>query len=341
MKLRTRHRLVAATVLAALCAAPAVATERGQLRALLGMPGQDLTSPAMPGFYVQANYQHYYAGEFKDDEGNKPVQSASIPGIGKVSAEQDSQVRADVLALRASWISDYQLWDGRVGVSATVPLVKTSLTTNLNRTTPLPAPIGALVDAQIAKLAAANTGEESGIGDTEIAPFVDWQTDTYRVLFAPAFVAPTGSYDKDRAVNPGAGNFWTFRPALTLAYVTENGWEFGARTTYSFNTKNDDTKYTSGQYLHSDGAAMYQIRDGVRIGAAGYMIVQTTKDKSDIAGAVADNGNKARVFALGPQVGWQTEDSSLGLEFKVLQEFGARNRPEGTIGWLRLIYRVN
>ena len=341
MKHQSRHRLIAAMLLAITASAPAIATERGQLRALLGLPGQDLTSPAMPGFYVQANYQHYYAGEFKDNDGNKPVLSRDAGALGTLSAEQDSQVRADVLALRASWISDFQLWDGRVGISATMPLVKTALTTNLHRTTPVPDAIAPIVDGVIAGLSQANSGEESGLADMEFAPFVDWQTDTYRILFAPAFVAPTGSYDKDRAVNPGAGNFWTFRPALTLAYVTENGWEFGARTTYSFNTKNDDTKYTSGQYLHSDGAAMYQIRDGVRIGAAGYMIVQTTKDKSDIAGAVADNGNKARVFALGPQLGWQTEDSSLGLEFKVLQEFGARNRPEGTIGWLRLIYRVN
>ena len=119
--------------------------------------------------------------------------------------------------------------------------------------------------------------------------------------------------------------------------MTENGIEFGARTTYSFNTKNLDTDYKSGQYLHSDGAVMYQIRDGLRLGAAGYLVVQTTKDSG--VGAPED-GNKARVFALGPSIGWQSEDSTIGLEFKVLQEFGAQNRPEGTLGWLRLIYRA-
>lgn len=338
MKRPTRHRLIAATLATLTFATPALATERGQLRALLGLPGQDLTSPAMPGFYVQANYQHYYAGEFKDNDGKTPVLSRDAGPLGVLSAEQHSQVRADVLALRASWISDYQLWDGRVGLSATMPLVKTALTTDLQRVTPVPPAIAPIVDGVIAGLSQANTGTESGLGDMEFAPFVDWQTDTYRVIFAPAFVAPTGSYDKDRAVNPGAGNFWTLRPALTLAYVTENGWEFGARTTYSYNTRNSDTEYKSGQYLHSDGAVMYQIRDGLRLGAAGYLIYQTTKDSG--AGA-PENGNKARVFALGPSVGWQTENAALGLEFKVMQEFGARNRPEGTIGWLRVIYRVN
>ncbi|MCX9154792.1 transporter [Niveibacterium sp. 24ML] len=340
MKIHTSHRLIAASIAALSMTAPAVATERGQLRALLGLPGQDLTSPAMPGFYVQANYQHYYAGEFKDNEGNTPVQKTTIPGLGTVSATQDSQIRADVLALRASWVSETQLWDGRVGVSATLPLIKQTVVTNLTRTTPLPPPFAGLLDQQIAAASAANTGSESGLGDMEIAPFVDWQTDSYRVIFAPAIVAPVGSYDKDKAINTGAGNFWTFRPVLTFGYVTENGWEFGTRATYSFNTENSDTKYTSGQYLHADGAAMYQIREGIRLGAAGYLIYQTTDDKSD-AGTVPNEGNKARVFSLGPQVSWQSEDSTVNVEFKVMQEFGVRNRPEGTLGWLRLVYRLN
>ncbi|GAA5178684.1 hypothetical protein GCM10025771_18460 [Niveibacterium umoris] len=338
MQIHSRHRLIAAALAAISCATPALATERGQLRALLGLPGQDLTSPALPGFYTQANYQHYYAGEFKDNDGNTPVLSRDAGALGVLSAQQNSQVRADVLALRGSWISEYQLWDGRVGFSATLPLIKTALTTNLVRTSPVPPAIAPIVDGVIAGLSQANSGTESGIGDMEFAPFVDWQTDTYRVIFAPAFVAPTGDYDKDRAVNPGAGKFWTFRPVVTLAYVTENGWEFGARTTYSFNGKNSDTEYKSGQYLHSDGAVLYQIRDGVRIGATGYLIYQTTKDSGTGA---PENGNKARVFAIGPSAGWQSESGSLGLEFKVMQEFGARNRPEGTIGWLRMIYRVN
>ena len=338
MAVQYKKRIVLALIGAGLASGAAQATERGQLRALLGLPGQDLTSPALPGFYVQANYQHYSADDFKDNNGDTPVQSANFPPLGTVSAQQDSKVSADVLALRASWVSESQLWDGRLGLSATLPLVKTHLETKLTRLTPLPAPYAQIADSTLAKLAAANSGDESGVGDMEIAPFIDWQTDSYRVIFAPAFVAPTGDYDANRAVNPGAGNFWTIRPALTLAYVTENGWEFGARTTYSFNTENKDTDYKSGQYLHSDGAVMYQVRDGLRLGAAGYLIYQTTKDSG--TGAPAD-GYKARVFALGPSIGWQSEDSRLGLEFKVLQEFGVRNRPEGTLGWLRVIYRIN
>jgi hypothetical protein len=335
--LRQYKKHVVLASISALLSCAAQATEHGQLRALLGLPGQDLTSPALPGLYLQTNYQHYSADSFKDKDGNTPVQSGNFPPLGVVQAQQDSSVRADVLALRASWVSESQLWDGRLGVSATLPIVKTHIETRLNRLTQLPATIAPVVDAALAKLSAANSGDETGLGDMEIAPFIDWQTETYRILFAPAFVAPTGSYDANRAVNPGAGNFWTIRPALTLAYVTENGIELGARTTYSFNTRNQDTEYKSGQYLHSDGAVMYQVRDGLRVGAAGYLVWQTTKDSG--VGAPED-GNKARVFALGPSIGWQSEDSTIGVEFKVLQEFGAQNRPEGTLGWLRLIYRA-
>lgn len=340
----TRHtpaRIVCAALSALAVATPAGATENGQLRALLGLPGQDMTLPALPGFYTQANFQYYAGAKIKDNDGNTPVRSTALPPLGTLSAEQDTEINAQVLALRASWVSEMQLWDGRVGVSATLPLVSTEADTTLNRLTPVPPQFAPAVDGALAQLAAAGSGSESGVGDMEIAPFVDWQTDQSRVIFAPAVVAPVGSYDKNKVVNPGAGNFWTFRPILTLAYVTESGLEFGARTSYSFNMKNDDTGYTSGQYLHSDGALMYQVRDNLRLGLAGYLVWQTTKDKSETAGLVPEHGNKARVFGLGPSIGWQTEDSRLGLEFKVLQEFAARNRPEGTLAWLRVIYRVN
>lgn len=314
-------------------AGTARATERNQLRALVGLPGQDLTSPLLPGWYFQVNYQHYAANKAVDNDGKVP--ETALPGGAKARA--DSRVRADVVAPRLTWLSNARLGEeGRLGLSMTLPYIQSEV-----RVTPAfsgpPAAIAAvapLVNAQ----AQARSGSRDGLGDMEIAPFVDWQDDISRMTFAMAVVAPTGDYDKNRPVNPGAGNFWTLRPVLSIARVTENGWELGLRNTYSVNTRNRDTDYTSGQYLHSDGSALYTVKDGLRLGIGGFAVIQTTGDRGTGA---PSNGNKARVFGLGPALSWQNDSGRVGLEFKVLEEFGARNRPEGTVAWGRLIMRLD
>jgi len=56
---------------------------------------------------------------------------------------------------------------------------------------------------------------------------------------------------------------------------------------------------------------------------------------------VAADGNKAQIFALGPTVGYQSDSGNWAAEFKLLPEFKVRNRPEGTTGWLRLMFRID
>lgn len=325
--------VVAAICLSGGLSGSAQATERGQLRALLGLPGQDLTSPLLPGWFFQVNYQHYAANKALDNEGN--VAESNLPG--GVKARADSRVRADVVAPRLTWLSNAR-WgeEGRLGLSMTLPYIRSEVrvTPAFSGSAAAIAAVSPIVNAQ----AQARSGSSDGLGDMEIAPFVDWQDDVSRLTLAMAVVAPTGDYDRNRPVNPGAGNFWTLRPVLSLARVTENGWELGLRNTYSFNTRNRDTDYTSGQYLHSDGSALYTLKDSLRLGVGGYAVVQTTRDSGNGAPA---NGNKARVFGLGPVVSWQNDSGRLGLEFKVLEEFGARNRPEGTVAWGRLIMRLD
>ncbi|MCK6404995.1 MAG: transporter [Rhodocyclaceae bacterium] len=312
------------------------ATERGQLRALLGLPGQDLTSPLLPGFYFQANYQHYSADRFNNNAGERTIVSTPQPGV---RARADTKVDADVLALRATWLSNARWGEGKLGVSATLPVVDSSVKVS---PTFIGGPVLPAVAAGVRAQAAAQSGQRSGIADMEIAPFVDFQDDESRMTFALAVVAPTGEYDRDRPVNPGAGNFWTLRPIFTYSRVLDNGIELGARNTYSFNSRNRDTDYRSGQYLHSDLSALYGFNNGFKLGAGGYVVYQTTKDRGgDGTFAAPDHGNKARVYGLGPVMSWQSESGTWGVEAKVLKEFEARNRPEGTVGWVRLLMRLD
>lgn len=329
-------KYIALIPILALAAAGAQATERGQLRALLGLPGQDLTTPLLPGFYFQANYQKYSADRFNNNSGERTVVSTPQPNV---RARADTKVDADVLALRATWLSEARWGEGKLGISATLPVVDSSVKVS---PTFLGGPVLPAVATGVRRQAAAQSGQQSGIADMEIAPFIDFQDDESRVTFALAVVAPTGEYDKDRPVNPGAGNFWTLRPIVTVSRVFDNGWELGARNTYSFNSENRDTDYRSGQYLHSDLSALYGFGNGWKLGAGGYVVYQTTRDHGGKgAEAAPSDGKRARVVGVGPALSWQSESGTWGLEAKVLKEYHAENRPEGTVGWLRVLMRLD
>lgn len=315
---------------------PAQATENQSVRALLGAPGQEMTTPQLPGWYGQVWGQSYTATTFRDSAGND--QSASV-GNG-VTAVRGGKISAVALVPRVTYVSETMLGDGRLGISATLPIVNLDVNTTLTGVFPagFPAAMATAVQAGLNAKAATSSGTVTGLADMEIAPFIDFQDDESRLVLLAAVVAPTGDYKASRAVNTGAGKFWTFRPGFLYGRAWENGWEFGTRVTYSFNTENSDTQVRSGQYLHADASVMYRLNDLWRVGLNGYVLKQTTKDKGP---NVAADGNKAQILAVGPSVGYTSESGVWAADLKVLPEFKVRNRPEGTVGWVRLMMRLD
>ncbi|KQV95820.1 transporter [Rhizobacter sp. Root1221] len=322
-----RSLAILASALLAAFAAPAHATENGQLRALLGAPSFELVTPQFPGLYGQLWYQHYNADKVRDDNGDQ----VSRTGPGGVPIKVKANVRADVVVPRLTYVTEQIVADGRLGFGAALPIV--SLRNHVGLSSGVPALAPALA-AQSSSL----SGEKTGLGDMEVSGFVDWQQDESRFIAGLALGVPTGDYEAGRAANPGAGNFWTVRPLIVASRVFENGLEFGTRAAYSFNTTNRDTDVRSGQYLHADWAAMYRVTDMWRAGLQGYVVKQTTNDRG---ATVAADGNKAQVFAAGPMVAYTSESGTWAVDFKVMQEFEVRNRTEGQIGWLRLNVRLD
>lgn len=317
----------------------ALATENGQLRALLGAPSYELTSPQFPGWYGQLWLQHYSARRLKGDDGQALQMQAATP-LGALPVQVQGEIEADVLVARGTWVTEKLVADGRLGFSATLPLVRQRNDIQLSATLPAGVPAGAAAAVQnlLDQQGAQRSGSKSGPGDLDLAGFVDWQQDDSRLVLGLSVVAPTGAYDAQRAVNPGAGKFWTVRPLMLASKVWENGVELGLRATYSVNTRNTATDVRSGQYLHVDYAAMYRVNDAWRLGVQGYLVEQTTKDNGP---GVAASGNKARVRALGPMLAYVSEDGVWSADVKVLKEFAVRNRPQGTTTWVRLNLRLD
>ncbi len=272
--------------------------------------------------------------------------------------------RADAYALlpRITYVSHKQVLGANVGFTAMLPLVKrqtaisgaSELAPSFTPTLTgaligggLSAPVAAATAGQAAiglsggiddKLSATRGGTNSGIGDLEVSPVLHWEIgDHQAVTFAPTIVLPTGEYNKSKAVNPGFGKFYTFRPSVQYGFIGD-GWDVGARAVLSFNTRNKDTKYRSGNMLNIDFQAMKFVSEDVRVGLQGYVVQQLTDDSSDLANVQAEidaaDGSKMRAYALGPAVAWLKNGGEMLVEGKVLKEFSARNRTEGTAFWL-------
>jgi hypothetical protein len=150
-----------------------------------------------------------------------------------------------------------------------------------------------------------------------------------------------------RRANSGFGNFYTFRPSVQYAFVGD-GWDVGARLLFSFNTRNKDNGYKSGNVLNIDYQAMKFVSEDIRLGLQGYVVEQFTDDSQDLSAFSApqqvllansadlSTGNKMRVYAAGPALAWLANGGEFLLEGKFLKEFGAKNRTEGQAFWLTL-----
>ncbi len=260
--------------------------------------------PAGPGLYLSQYLQYYQADRIADNRGDD-----LIPG---------ADVEAWVSLTQLIYQSDRQvLLGGKWGLNVIVPLV--ALDSNL-----LPA--------------------NDGLGDLLVGPFVQW--DPIMGKNGPLFMhrvelqmlLPTGSYDRDKALNPGS-NFFSFNPywAATL-FVTPRlttSW----RLHYLWNGKNDDPpepfgNSQAGQAVHGNFTSAYEVLPGrLRLGINGYYLRQVSDSKVD---GVKVPGRE-QVLAVGPGALWHLSRDS-HLFFNAYFESQARLRPEGDRFVLRYVH---
>lgn len=338
----------------------AVAAENGLQRYSPGIGGSDMTAPLTPGLYLQVPLVHYHAKKLRGGDGSTATQATPTKSaVGPVPAQPGlrSQIRVDAdtyAALpRLTYLSTTRVFGANLGFTVMLPVVKRKASFT---STPVFEGTGfasatvlqPLVAAQIQTGVSALDGNETGFGDLELSPIFHWEIgDNQAVNFAPTIVLPTGKYDVKQRINPGYGKFYTFRPSVQYSYIGD-GWDFGARTVFSFNTRNKDNGYYSGTMFNVDWQLMRFISDDVRVGLQGYFVRQLSKDTQDLskfsAQEIADknlqkeivNGNRSSVTAVGPAVGWVVNGGEALVEGKFLQEFGARNRTEGSAFWLSI-----
>ena len=369
-----------ALALAALVACGgAAATEDYDLRYAPGYGGADMSAPFEGGWVFQA-HAYAYSGNVRGTTVQSTDLTAAVAAalganLGPAGAttliRTNEQINVYGLLPRLSYMSSTTFLGATLGGTVLLPLVtkgSTASVTSVGSTTlsgvaaALPsanqAALIGLVNAGVTQgagaLASENSNKTFGPGDLEFSPILRWSTEATQTLFILTTVAPTGDYDKNRAANPSAGKFWTFRPAVQFSYIGD-GWDVGTRVAYSYNTRNTQTQYKSGSYLNWDLAAMKSVSESTRVGLSGYAVDQLNKDSTRLASAadyVAEFGaanasvaaareaatldEKGRVFGVGPEIAYIHGAGDYLVEGRVMREFGAQTRPKGFTAFVTL-----
>ena len=288
----TFNRKIALALAAIAACGTASASEDYDLRYAPGIGGADMSAPFEGGWVFQAP-AYVYSGHIST---SSQIQTSLTPfgvpgGVATTTVDSHTQINVWGLLPRLSYMSSQTFLGATIGGTALVPLLtkrNSSRVTGVSTTIAppgLPAPVvGALttgvngaVTPVVDALAQANTGKDTGLGDLEISPILRWAGDTSQTLAVLTLVLPTGDYKPDRSTNPSAGNFYTLRPAVQYSYIGE-GWDFGGRVAYSYNTRNLQTHYHTGNYLNLDATLMKSVTESMRVGLSGYAVAQTTRD---------------------------------------------------------------
>jgi hypothetical protein len=309
-----------ALVLALAAATSAMAAENGNQRYSAGIGGSDMTTPVVPGLYVQAPMVAYHADKIKGNDGKQRQVLGSPINI-------DTNTYA--VLPRLTYISGHRFLGAHVGVTAMMPIVKREA--YLNTVDPL---------SPVASLVSAKNGSASGVADLEVSPVMHWEIgDHQSVTFAPTIVMPVGDFNKDRRANSGFGDYYTFRPSVQYAFIGD-GWDLGGRAVMSFNTRNKDSGYYSGKIFNFDWQAMAFVSEDIRLGVQGYFVRQLQADTStngvDQFLIDQEKGAKASANAIGPAVAWLMNGGEMLVEGKFIKEFGSKNRAEGHAFWLTI-----
>ncbi|MFA6094062.1 MAG: transporter [Elusimicrobiota bacterium] len=264
-----------------------------------------LDGGAPPGLYY-LNYSIFsQTGKAVDKDGK------TIPGGASVNAF--SQLH------QFYWLTDLKVLGGNLGIDVLVPVVAVTASGTLYDTIPV-------------------TAHTAGLGDFMAGLALQWDKGT--LLGRPLFQRfesdlnmPTGAYDKNKSANPGS-NIWTLDSYYSFVWLFADKWETSLRLWYAFNSENDQTKVRPGQRFHVNYALSREILPKLRLGAAGYVLRQTTDDK--IAG-VRQADSRERVLAAGPGLVYQGQGLSAMLSHPI--EFGGQNRFIGSRTTLQLIYK--
>jgi len=274
---------------------------RSASSAILGAEGWYAGALPPPGFHLVDYNLYYRANEIKGRRGRH------------VTGAPFTDFRAPVYAnvIRPIYVSDRTILGANPAWHVCIPIVYKEMKSDFF------------------------SQSKVGLGDIYVSPLIlGWHRPPWHWVAALDVIVPTGRYDRNDTVTIG-NNHWTFEPAFAVSYIGQSGFSASTKLMYDIHTEDHALDYKEGDQFHLDynvGYAWGQKRQW-RAGLCGYFL--TTLEEDEQNGSRLP-GSEESVFAIGPTLAYQL--GRLNIEAKVQREMGAENRPEGTAGWLKLIY---
>lgn len=255
------------------------------------------------------------------------------------------------VSLVAGYLTESTYADGRIALVVNVPLITINRSFSAALATgTLVAPSGGAVPvpytnaanagarAQWASSVAAQNGDVSGLGDTELSAVWVRHQDRLKVAAGVSLFIPTGAYDKARGPNPGYGNFYTLRPGVAVTYNLnpnhkDEAWDAGitvaGRVSYGINSTNTDTDYRSGHFIYTEVGAV-KVAGNWAFGANLLSTQQVTDDTSPIVGSsclgsVDATGCRYKTYGIGPFVAYKLPGKEAGFNLQYNENFGGSN----------------
>jgi hypothetical protein len=275
-----------------------------------------------------------------------PLPPALNPSYGSGTAIVDgtgTMTRSDLVF---AYLSPQQVGGGRFAFGIDIPAARKNQVIAFGAPTPAlgwppntPGQIQSAVQGQFGdqyqgalhEAGAANSGKITGIGDAEVQAGWQYVNDKLRFLGGAALVLPTGKYNADPKPDIGAGNFYTLRPAIQLAWLPTPDLAFAAKYSVGLNSRNRDNKLRSGNWMGLETAAGYKTPIGV-IGLHAVRLQQYQDDDNNPLGASRIRSTNAGAFftTLVPGI-----EAALTIQY--IATLSSRNAKEATFTQARLI----
>ena len=146
------------------------------------------------------------------------------------------------------------------------------------------------------------SGDSFDLSDIAVVPIqLNWNTGLFSFEDWRAVIAPTGRYEKGRAINLGRF-YWSFDTNAAVTWFDPKaGREIPLVPGSMLNTENSATEYDSGADSHMDFTASQFLSPSFAVGLRGYLYQKIRGDSG--AGAVLDDF-KSEVVGLGVWLRW-------------------------------------
>jgi hypothetical protein len=288
----------------------AEAVEGGGGFYLLGGKGSQAGILAPAGTYFSVD-TYFYSGDISISE--------NLPTVG---GELAVGLDADVFLTIPSvlHVSDLEVLNGRLAFGVVAPVVHQDLSADLTLN------LGGTV------IGGSEIDKATAFGDPLLTAILGWSEGNLHTTLNILLNIPVGDYDQGQLANAGF-NRWGLDATVAFTHLDpDTGLELTAAPGITYNGKNRDTDYRSGDEFHLEFAAMLHLSEKYAIGINGYHYQQINGDSGS-----ATSHFKGRVTALGPALNFNFHLGKLPVygKAKYLQEFDAKNRMEGQSAFLQ------